>query len=105
MEETLGGSHIIIEVVACSMERIYGGARDGGGHPKIEMQKSHVQPNTPQSQPHNDNNSSLLMARESSVLKYNRLVCLIIWRGGRVTCLVTLTILYECQMGNANPYW
>lgn len=30
MEETLGGSHIIIEVVACSMERIYGGAREWG---------------------------------------------------------------------------
>lgn len=30
MEEKLGGSHIIIEVVACSMERIYGGAREWG---------------------------------------------------------------------------
>lgn len=30
MEETLGGSHIIIEVVACSMERLYGGAREWG---------------------------------------------------------------------------
>ena len=38
----------------------------------------------------------LLIARESSFLNYNRL-CLIICRGGRVTCLVTLAILYGSQ--------
>ena len=48
-------------------------------YPTVLNSKSHnIQPNTPQPQAHNDNNSSLLIARESSILKYNRLVCLII---------------------------
>ncbi len=37
-----------------------------------------VQPISPQPQPNNDNNLSLLVDRESSILKLNRLVYLII---------------------------
>ena len=52
-------------------------------HPPIH------QPPTP-----DDNNIRLLIDRESSILKLNRLVCLIMWRGDWVISLVRLTILY-----------
>ena len=40
-----------------------------------------VHPFTHQPPTPDDNNRSLLVARKSSILKFNRLICLIIWRG------------------------
>ena len=56
-----------------------------------------VQPSTHQPPTIDDNSLNLSFARESSVFHCDRLVCLIIWRGGWDASLVTLTILYESQ--------
>ena len=51
--------------------------------------------------PTTDNNISLLIDKESSTPKLSRLVCLIIWRGGWDTSLVTLQILCEHPLASA----
>ena len=71
--------------------------------PTLNEKSRNVQLISSQPQPHNDNNLSLLVDRESSILKHNRLVCLIIWRGDGVIHLVTLTILYESKISVTNP--
>ena len=51
--------------------------------PPTSNEKSHfVHPPTHQPPTPDDNILSLFIARESSILKLNRFICLIIWRGG-----------------------
>ena len=51
--------------------------------PPTSNQKSHlVHPPTHQPPTPDDDKLSLFIARESSILKLYRFICLIIWRGG-----------------------
>ena len=65
--------------------------------PLFDLRTHLVHPSIHQPQTSDDNNVSLSINRESSILKLNRLVCLIMLRDCWVISLVRLTILYEAQ--------
>ena len=71
--------------------------------PTLNEKSRNVQPVSPQPQPHNNNNLSLLVDRESSILKLNRFEFGIIWRCDGVIRLVTLNILYGRKINVTNP--
>ncbi len=71
--------------------------------PTLNKNSRNIQPISPQIQPYNNNNLNLLVDKESSILKLNKFIYWIIWRGDRVIHLVTLNILYKKKINDANP--